>query len=50
MIFTFPKQAFNYFFRFFANVHSLMNKLILIDSCKAHLPVHYASNIEFIHW
>ena len=38
----------------FCTVHSLMNDIILIDSCQAHLPVPYASNIEFIcqkvHW
>ena len=27
--------------------YSLMNDLTLIDSCQAHLPVQYASNIEF---
>ena len=29
------------FFRFFATVHSLMKDISLIDSCQAHLPVHY---------
>ena len=37
-----------------ATVHSLMNDTSLIDSCKHHLPLQYASNIEFIrqkfHW
>ena len=32
----------------FATVHSLMNDINLFDSCQAHLPVQYASNIEFI--
>ena len=36
--------------KIFATVHSLMNytNLNLIDSCQAHLPVQYASYIEFI--
>ena len=34
--------------KIFATVHSLMNYTNLIDSCQAHLPVHYSSNIEFI--
>ena len=33
---------------FFATVHSLVEDISLIDSCQAHLPVQYASNIEFI--
>ena len=33
---------------FFATVHSLMKDINLIDSCQAHLPVQYASNIECI--
>ena len=33
---------------FFAIVHNLMNYINLIDSCLAHLPVQYASNIELI--
>ena len=40
--------------KIFATVHSLMNDIKLIDSCQIHLPVQYASNIEFIrqkwHW
>ena len=32
----------------FATVHGLMNGTNLIDSCQTHLPVHIASNIEFI--
>ena len=32
----------------FATVYSLMNDINLIDSCQAHLPMQYASNIEFI--
>ena len=47
VIFTFLKQAFNESLNF-ATVHSLMNDTNLIDSCQAHLPVLYASNIEFL--
>ena len=40
--------------KIFATVHSLMNDINLIDSCQAHLPVQYTSNIKFIrqkwHW
>ena len=40
--------------RFFATAHSLMNDTNMIDSCQAHLPVQYSSNIELIpqkwHW
>ena len=32
--------------KIFATVHSLMHYTNLIDSCQAHLPVQYASNIE----
>ena len=32
----------------FATVYSLMKYIHLIDICQAHLPVQYASNIEFI--
>ena len=32
----------------FATVHSQMNCTNLIDSCQAHLPIQYASNIELI--
>ena len=38
----------------FATVHSPMKYTKLIDSCQAHMPVQYASKIEFIrhkwHW
>ena len=33
----------------FATVQSLMHYTNLIDSCKAHLPMPYASNMELIH-
>ena len=33
----------------FATVHSLLNDIKLIDSCKAHLPLQHAKNIELIH-
>ena len=46
-IFTFSWQAFNEHLDF-ATVHSLMKGVNLIDSCQAHLPVQYASNIKFI--
>ena len=45
--FTFSNQAFNESLDF-AAVHSLMNDMNLIDSCQAHLPVQYVSNIKFI--
>ena len=32
----------------FATVHSLMNNTNLIDSCQAHFPVQYTSNIDLI--
>ena len=32
----------------FATVHILMKDIHLIDGDQAHLPVQYASNIEFI--
>ena len=38
VIFTFTKQAFNESLDF-ANVHSLMKDINLIDSCQAHLPM-----------
>ena len=31
--------------KIFATVHSLMNCKTMIDSCQAHMPVQYASNI-----
>ena len=34
--------------KIFATVHCLMKDINLIDSCQAHLPVQYASGIEFI--
>ena len=34
--------------KIFATVHSLMKDTTVNDSCQAHLPVQYASNIEFI--
>ena len=34
--------------KIFATIHSLMNYTHLIDSCQAHLPVQYPSNIELI--
>ena len=46
-IFTFSKQFFNESLEF-AQVHSLMNYKKMIDSCQAHMPVIYASNIELI--
>ena len=45
VIFTFSKQAFNESLDF-ATVHSLMIDINLIDSCQAHLPEQYASNID----
>ena len=47
-IFTFSKKAFNESLDFFATVHSLMKGIKVIDSCQAHLPVQYSSNMEFI--
>ena len=41
------KQAFNEFLDF-GTVHSLMKDINLIDSCQAHLPMQYPSNIKFI--
>ena len=35
--------------RIFETVHSLMNYTYLIDSCQAHMPMHFPSNIKFIH-
>ena len=46
-LFTFLKQSFNVSLDF-CNVRSLMNYTNLIDSCQAHLPVQYASNIKHI--
>ena len=46
-IFTFSKLSFNESLDF-ATVHSLINYTNLIDSCQAHLPMQYTSNIEFI--
>ena len=34
--------------KIFATVRSLMNYANKIDSCQAHLPVQYSSNIELI--
>ena len=39
-LFTFSKQACNDFF--FANVHTLMNDINLIDGCQAHWTMQYA--------
>ena len=49
-IFTFSKQAFNDSIDFFLQpfIASWID-INLIDNCQAHLPVQYASNIEFIH-
>ena len=53
IIFTFSRQAFNQSLEF-GTVHSLMNYTKFDRSCQAHLPVQFASNIEFIrqmwHW
>ena len=46
LIFTFSKQDYNEFFKIFATVHSFMNDINFIDSCQAHLPVQYASDID----
>ena len=35
-------------YRLFATVHIFINYTNLIDSCQAHLPVQYASNIELV--
>ena len=47
LIFTFSKQSFNESLDF-ATVHSLLKDINMINNCQAHLPVEYASNIEFI--
>ena len=36
------------YLKIFATDHGLMNYTHLIDSCQAHFPVQYASNIELI--
>ena len=46
-LFTFSKISFNESIDFFfATVHNLMKDINMIDSCQAHLPVQYASNIK----
>ena len=49
-IFTFSKQSFNESLDKMQPFIASWTTQILIDSCQAHLPVQYASNIELIPW